>query len=614
MFSQIKAKNFLSWEELEFNVPGGLSQITGWNEDDGTNEGSGKSSILNAACWAIYGNIPKDAKVDDVVREGASGAFVEVTLVDGHKVVRTRGPNDLRIVQPGTLKVVRGKDARDTQKMVLALVGLSFDAFCQTVYFAQNDPRRFVNASEAEKASILSEILDLSHFDRAKDRTSNLMKEAQTQVRVLEGAMQVRLSAVEQANLSVERAQRDLAGHAETLRQEATAVEERIDQLREKRGQIILPEPPDADEIKNLKSQIVTLKAQEKNYAGEVRAFTSAQRRVDVARQTVDRTSKAVTQTKDDLGEYDDHTDFCPTCGGPANDEMRAKTEKKVAALQGRLQEAKKAKKVATEEFSASEAALAQMKEPEEFNAAALHKAERSLSRRIEEQEAHDRAVTQKETLKARIQDAKAERERILARSDATLQKRLEEAEGRLKATQAEVGSDEEALVALRSRSAQLSALKEGFPEIKRYVFRTFLAELSRAASQNLRALFDQSVRVVFSNQDEEGGASKIQCKVTIDGQERPLGLYSGGQHRRIQIAVDLALSSAVASRTGRPVSLRVLDEPFKDLSERSVERSLALLKSLPGSTVIVEHSPLVKASVEETFHCVLTGGVSRRA
>jgi DNA repair exonuclease SbcCD ATPase subunit len=614
MFSKIKAKNFLSWEDLDYEIPSGLSQITGWNEDDQTNEGSGKSAILNAASWAIYGCIPKDAKIDDVVRQGTSSTSVELTLLDGHKIVRTRGPNDLRIIMPKTLKVVRGKDARDTQKMVQALVGLSFEAFSQIVYFAQNDPRRFVNASEAEKAAILSEILDLSHFDRAKDRTSALLKEAQVEIRTVQAAAQVRVQAVDDAQRGLQQAVRDVETFKETLDQEVLAVETRIDSLKEKRAAIEVPEEIPQEEIGEVRTEVARLRAKEKSYDGEVRAFRVAERAVEAAGQSVARAVKVIKQAKEDLAEYQDCEENCPTCGGPATEAMLSKTKRKVDSLRERMAEAKKAKTVSDKELVEAEAAWSGMTKPEPFDEVQLQKAERLLKKLSDREEVRQAALLDRERVKIRIQNAKEERARIMERSDETVRLRVKEAEGRLAKAKAEVASDESAMVAAQEKVARLSVLKDGFPEIKRYVFRTFLSELSRAATRNLRTLFDQTVCVGFSNQDEDGGAAKIQCRVTIDGQDRPLALYSGGQHRRIQIAIDLALSSAVASRTGRPISLRVLDEPFKDLSDRSIERALALLKSLPGSTVLIEHSSLAKASVDQTFHCVLTGGVSRRA
>ena len=75
MFNKIEASNLFSWEKLEYDVSKGISQIVGFNYDDNTSEGSGKSSIPNILCWVLYGKIPKEAKIDDVIREGAKSGW-----------------------------------------------------------------------------------------------------------------------------------------------------------------------------------------------------------------------------------------------------------------------------------------------------------------------------------------------------------------------------------------------------------------------------------------------------------------------------------------------------------------------------------------------------------
>ena len=97
MFKTIKAKNFFSWKQLEFDFNSGVTLITGDNLDDNTSEGAGKSSIANALCWAIYGQLQKDTNIDDVITTGQKSCIVEVELTDGTHIVRSRKPNQLYI-------------------------------------------------------------------------------------------------------------------------------------------------------------------------------------------------------------------------------------------------------------------------------------------------------------------------------------------------------------------------------------------------------------------------------------------------------------------------------------------------------------------------------------
>ena len=99
---------------------------------------------------------------------------------------------------------------------------------------------------------------------------------------------------------------------------------------------------------------------------------------------------------------------------------------------------------------------------------------------------------------------------------------------------------------------------------------------------------------------------------MTLDGIRRPLGLYSGGQFRRIQLAVDFAISDIIASRSKSPISLKILDESFKDLSESSMEKLLRLLEQQKGGTILIEHNSIFKSIVNNVFSVEFKDGISR--
>ena len=53
-------------------------------------EGSGKSAILNGLTWVIYGDVPKDVKVNQIVRDGTKKAEGALLFDSGHAIKRTR--------------------------------------------------------------------------------------------------------------------------------------------------------------------------------------------------------------------------------------------------------------------------------------------------------------------------------------------------------------------------------------------------------------------------------------------------------------------------------------------------------------------------------------------
>ena len=163
---RIIAKNFLSWENLEFEIKDGVTLIDGWNADDNTSEGSGKSAVVNALCFGLFGKLPKDAKVDEVIRQGQKSCEVQI-ITPEYTVHRTRKPN-ATFMEHKTRGRVIGKDARESQKLIEEELGFSYETFMQTIYFAQNYGKKFITSTQEDKGRILSEVQDLSIFDRAR--------------------------------------------------------------------------------------------------------------------------------------------------------------------------------------------------------------------------------------------------------------------------------------------------------------------------------------------------------------------------------------------------------------------------------------------------------------
>jgi exonuclease SbcC len=108
MLSKVLAENFQSWKNLQFMVSTGVTIIDGWNEDDQTSEGSGKSAVLNAISWNLFGKLPKDAKVDEVIKDGEDSCIVETHFSNGDSIHRSRNPNELYI-QLASGNIVRVK-------------------------------------------------------------------------------------------------------------------------------------------------------------------------------------------------------------------------------------------------------------------------------------------------------------------------------------------------------------------------------------------------------------------------------------------------------------------------------------------------------------------------
>jgi len=679
MIKAVRAKNFLSWKELDFPLSSGVTLIEGWNYDDETPEGSGKSAILNAISWAFYGGIPKDAKTDDVIREGTKGCEVEVEFESGWKIVRSRKPNDVYLWSPETKDKVKGKDAKETQALIEQFVGMSFETFCQSVYFAQNYPAKFVTANETDKAKILSEIQDLSVFDKAR-------KETMAQIKTLEAeefSISKDASHLEQSCRDLEQKIKDfkklkeaaeteiksnikrmgdqiqmLESGAEEIVQRLAAIN--VDELNDKLKELKTDATALTEERAKSKAELSGLDAKKASLAKvamqldrkerelklALEAPTTWKKKIESAESRYEGFLKEVEEANQVLAAAEaalanPKKDKCPTCkqdwdGDSSHYEREvAKAKKAVGNAQGNIGSQIQLMADLKRELKSAEALpgrlreeIAELKaEKDDIKIPSTETLEKSISdvgeslKAISEiQEAIEKELRYHGKLESELEAKGKEIDRMKAALEAERKKNTAQFDDKIAAAEMDLrsklikaGDILEKLKDIKASLVELEILKDGYKEVKSFVFQSMLESMTRKANRYLTELFEQPVKINFTNEGEGGELSKIQVEVTIDGHPRPLGLYSGGQFRRIQLAVDLALSDIVAERS-KSLKLRIFDEYMKDLSEVSMEKVLKLLETLKGSTILIEHNSIFKSIVANTFQVELVDGVSRRA
>lgn len=554
MFKSIKAINFFSWDKLEFNLQSGVTLLSG-------DEGAGKSSIPNALCWGLYGELPKDTNIDDVVMNGKETCVVEIELEDGTIIVRSRKPNQLYIQNGST--VDKGSDAKETQKIITSLIGMSFHTFCSSVYFAQNYPGNFITASQEDKAKILSELQDLSIFDRATKKSNDSFKIAKNDLSVASLTLGYKQKALEAVKNEYDTFVKLSDNYHEDKLKVLNQIIQRNDVLFEEINKV----KEEANDINNLDS-----------IPDHLRAIEETRTALANIQQTLFLIDNLRKQKETVLNTLN-----CPTCGQNLPDSGCEEI------LIPDDTELLKKEAFHKEELVTLNEEYTQLREKNNKNNILKEK----LSGLIRER-------TQ---LSTEILQIEGSTNPHLTKIEQLIFK-LEESKKDLQFTM-----DKES--GLIKKISDLEFLKDGFKEIKSHVFQSLLTELNSRTNYYLRSLFEES-RITFHNISEEGSISKIQTIVNIEGQDRSLGLLSGGQARRVQLAVDFALSDIVSQRSNNPINLRILDESFKDLSPGSMSKLIDILQQMKGTTILIEHNDIVKGIVNNIVEVEIKDGCSR--
>ena len=194
-FLNLKIHNFLSFGDAEINFnKTGYTLVSGVNnnpKDAALSNGSGKSSIWSAVCWALTGETIQGLSnnVENIYLN--SGCWVELSFnvdKDNYKVIRYRNDpklkSDLKIYINGEDK--SGKGIRESQNLLEQyLPDITSELIGSVIILGQGMPHKFSNNTPAKRKEIL-EKLSKSDFmiedikEKLAKRSSNLTKEINT--------------------------------------------------------------------------------------------------------------------------------------------------------------------------------------------------------------------------------------------------------------------------------------------------------------------------------------------------------------------------------------------------------------------------------------------------
>ena len=171
--------------------------VTGFSNDDKNGNGAGKSSLANhAIVWGLFGQTYDGTKGDAVINRNSDKKFgkVEITFEDINgkvcKVVRTRNPNSLKLIEKSLLKeaVVLGRPSvNDTQEMINKRLGRDFSTFIHSDLIGPGTERSFFRLSGAEQVSVLENLLPVHDLEEWTSVAKSRAKQTQARIQELEG-------------------------------------------------------------------------------------------------------------------------------------------------------------------------------------------------------------------------------------------------------------------------------------------------------------------------------------------------------------------------------------------------------------------------------------------
>ena len=170
--SRVRMENFKCYADADLRLDRGVTVIHGLN-------GSGKSSLLEACFFALYGTKALDENLDDIVSIGADDATVELWFSHGggdfHVERRVRATGERAQTAKCVLETPDGsfEGARDVRARVTELLRMDSDAFVNCAYVRQGEVNKLINASPAERQDMLDDLLQLGKLEDYRERASD---------------------------------------------------------------------------------------------------------------------------------------------------------------------------------------------------------------------------------------------------------------------------------------------------------------------------------------------------------------------------------------------------------------------------------------------------------
>jgi len=208
----LTVKNFMSvgnaTQAIDFDRSD-LTLVLGENLDmggDGSRNGTGKTTIINALSYALYGQALSNIRKDNLVNKtNAKHMLVSLDFSVGgqnYRIERGRKPNVLKFYVNNEHQAAQDEaqgDSRETQEAIERVLGMSHDMFQHIVALNTYTPP-FLSLKANEQRTIIEQLLGITLLSERADRIKELNRQTKDSIQ----AEELRIRAVQEANKRIE--------------------------------------------------------------------------------------------------------------------------------------------------------------------------------------------------------------------------------------------------------------------------------------------------------------------------------------------------------------------------------------------------------------------------
>ena len=570
----LSVKNFMSvgnaTQGINFDRQD-LTLVLGENMDlggDGSRNGTGKTTIINALSYAMYGTALSNIRKDNLVNKtNGKNMLVSLEFTVGnqdYKVERGRKPNFLKFYVNNKETEADDNaqgDSRETQDAIENILGMSHDMF-KHIMALNTYTEPFLSLKANEQRTIIEQLLGITMLSERAEKIKELNRTTKDDITKEE----FRIRAVQDAN---------------------KRIEEQIESLKRRQGLWVTKYEEDIKELEKALSSL-----QEINIGQEIQAHKDHkawdQKRKDIndlssqisrTKMDVTREDKTISKVSKEIETLKNHE--CHTCGQPFHD---SKHESVLANKQKDLDGARENFKEHTQLLSELETAFKAL--------GVLGKPPKMFYDKEEDAIQHRSTI---EGLVTQIASKKAEIDPYSEQIDEMTQQALEE-------VSYDVLNDLTKLQEHQDFLLKLLTSKDSF--IRKKIIEQNLSYLNARLTHYLDRI-GLPHTVVFQND--------LTVSIEELGRELDFGNLSRGESTRLVLSMSWAFRDVFESLY-TPINVLFIDELLDNgLDLQGTENALALLKQMARerhkSIWLVSHKDELAGRVENILKVIKENG-----
>ena len=303
----VSAKNFMSigaqTQAVNFDNCN-LTLVLGHNLDmggDGSRNGTGKTTIINALSYALYGEALTNIRRDNLINKtNGKQMMVSVDFEISNKeyrIERGRRPNVLRLYVDGNEE--KGDDdaqgdSRETQKEIEKIIGFPHEMFKHIIALnTYTEP--FLSMKANDQRAMIEQLLGITELSQKADILKELLKNTRDSIKEEE----IRINAVEASNKRIDKNIKEIESRSRAW---IKSSQDKIDDMQDMIS--VLLEIDIDEEIKNHKEN--------KFIKEQNDAITTLSNEVDRLETSLSRSQEKLTELNSNLDSAKDGV--CPTC------------------------------------------------------------------------------------------------------------------------------------------------------------------------------------------------------------------------------------------------------------------------------------------------------------